>query len=322
MPKIALAEQRFQRNLDWNLLKVFVHIARECNISQAARQLARGQPAISMSLRRLEGHLGVALCRRSPSGLHLTDQGQILAELCSSLEALVRQIPGEIASPSAGLKGMLRVALVSSLATGTIDRSFAALKEQCPLVELAVEVAPWDTVQMRLLRRAVDVGLAPARFMHPDLQYELLVREPHGLFCGRNHHLYGRSSLSAADLADEDFILTGADEPDALRDFRVRYALGMRISGRSDHLDEVRRLISAGLGIGLLPKPYVEAEVERGDLWPLTMIMDEPTVDIYVITQRNGVKDRLRDALTGLLRTSDIPRRPLRVEMTETEATA
>lgn len=302
------SEERFQLELDWNLLKVFNQIAKVRGVSSAAVALGRGQPAVSEALRRLEAALGVRLCRRGPRGFELTDEGQLLAEVCLSIEQLLCRIPADIADPTGVVHGTVRIAAISSLAAPVIGEAFNAFRRRCPQVELDVEVAPWDVVESRLLRDQADVGLAPIRTFRPDLVYELLFREAHRLYCGRAHPRYGRSGRDPAELTEEAFVLTGADEPEALRDFRRRHGLGRRVGGQSDHLEEVRRMVLAGVGIGFLPEALVAQEVARGELWPLTEPCEDLAIDVYVISRREATRQRLRDAFLTVLH--EVAQRP------------
>ena len=109
--------QRFARGLDWNLLKAFHEIAQAGGVSRAARELSRKQPAISLSLQRLEDHLGVTLCRRGPGGFDLTDEGELVAEICRSMAGLVSGMPNRVADIAEDLHG--RVAFRSSATWST-----------------------------------------------------------------------------------------------------------------------------------------------------------------------------------------------------------
>ncbi len=61
-------------------LQVFLCVATERSFSRAAEKLFRTQPAISMTIKRLESDLGERLIDRSGRELMLTDAGNILLE--------------------------------------------------------------------------------------------------------------------------------------------------------------------------------------------------------------------------------------------------
>jgi LysR family glycine cleavage system transcriptional activator len=58
-----------------NWLRTFEVSARCLNFTKAAQELHLTQGAVSQQIRLLERHLGVALFKRLPRGLQLTDEG-------------------------------------------------------------------------------------------------------------------------------------------------------------------------------------------------------------------------------------------------------
>jgi DNA-binding transcriptional LysR family regulator len=100
-----------------------------------------------------------------------------------------------------------------------------------------------------------------------------------------------------AQLSEESYILTGADEDEDLTRFRQQYGLGKKVTGRSDYLEEVKRLSALGVGLCFLPEPFARQDVEAKKLWPLLPSKDAPRSDIYVITnpaiQHHAARDLL-----------------------------
>ena len=295
-------ELLFARNLDWNLLKMFHEICQARGLTEAARELSRKQPAISLALRRLEAQLGVILCRRGPKGFELTDEGQVLAETCFHLIERVRGIPEGLAGHKTDVKVHVRVRLVSNLAAAALDEAIAKFHHKYPGVELIVEVAAWTDIVSALLQHRIDVGIAPARTHRTELQYHRLFSEVHRPYCNASHRFFGRTDLQPSDLREEAFVLTGSDEGDELTSFRLRHGLGQLVAGISDHLEEASRLARLGLGICFLPERFAELDVKSGRLWPLLSGDDVPKTDIYIITDPSSAHHAARHMFIQELR--------------------
>src|SRR5215471_16008598 len=78
------------RDLDLNLLRVFVAIADSGSVTAAARRLYLTQSAVSAALKRLTSAVGAPLFARAGRGLVLTARGRRLLEASRPhLEALV-----------------------------------------------------------------------------------------------------------------------------------------------------------------------------------------------------------------------------------------
>lgn len=292
-----IVSQKFCLDLDWNLLKVFHSIVEANGVTAAANALGRKQSTISLSLQRLEKHLGTTLCRRGPAGFELTEGGRILYECVGDLFAKVSRVPENLDNVSQDLRGRLRIRTISNFVSAKFDRLLVAYSTRCPMVELQIEVAPWETISLAVLRGDVDVGIAPVHFEYPELRYEFLTREVHLVYCGKRHKRYGTAVESPDQLCDDPLILTGADEPESLTYYRLSHGLGKRIAATTPNLEEAKRLAILGVGICLLPARMAAPDVKSGLLWPLTSKTHGIAgCDVYAITNNHAPKRLLTDA--------------------------
>lgn len=282
------SSQKFCLDLDWNLLKIFHSIVDANGVSSAANALWRKQSTISLALQRLERNVGKKLCRRGPAGFALTEEGRILYECVSEVFAKVNRIPDSLDNASQELRGRLHLRTISNFVSTKFDKLLMSYKTRCPLVELHIEVAPWEAISLAVLRGEVDVGIAPVHVQYPELNYELMTREMHLMYCGKRHHLFGKTLEHVGELAQEPLILTGADEPDSLTYYRIRNGLGKRVAATTPNLEEAKRLAILGFGICLLPDRMVAADVKNGLLWPLTSKSLGSGCDVYAITNKHS----------------------------------
>src|SRR5260370_29301674 len=73
-------------------LQVFLTIAAEKSFSRAAERLLRTQPAVSLSLQRLEAEWGEKLIDRSAKELVLTDAGRTVLDYARRFESLQHEL--------------------------------------------------------------------------------------------------------------------------------------------------------------------------------------------------------------------------------------
>lgn len=89
--------------MDFNLLRTFVTLAREGNLTRSAERLHLTQPALSLQIKRLNEQLGVTLFERTSRGMRLTTQGmQLLPAAERALAAA-----GEMRALASGLAGQV-----------------------------------------------------------------------------------------------------------------------------------------------------------------------------------------------------------------------
>jgi DNA-binding transcriptional LysR family regulator len=280
----ALDPLLFQR-IDLNLLRVFRAIARQGGIGAAARRLNLQQPAVSLALKRLEAHLGATLCRRTARGAELTPAGRIVADLCEQLYRDVQVLPNAMAAAAGDVEGVLTIRLVSSVVSADLDDTLDAMRRRHPGIRLRIDVAPRRIVIDALAKGSAEVCIAFDSAPRSNLLYEPLVEEAQQLYCSRWHPLFGARATDPEELSGERFVVTGSDEPDDVKSFRTRYRLGLRPAGEAENLEEAKRLIGTGVGIGFLPTVVVERSASRRAFWPILPSAMLPRYDLYLITK-------------------------------------
>lgn len=273
------------RRIDLNLFRVFLEIARAGGIGAAARRLRLQQPAVSLALQRLEGHLGHALCARTSRGVSLTPAGRAAAQFAEQLFRDVDALPRALAAAAGEVEGELVIRAVSGVVSPDVDATLETMARRHPRIRLHIDIAPRRMVLQALAKGTAEACITFDAAPRADLHYEALMREFQQLYCGRTHPLYGLRVSDPAQLAGERFILMGSDEPDDVRNFRQRYGLGERPAGIAENLAETLRLIRLGIGIGFLPTLIAEAAMPADALWPLLPADSLPNYLMYLVTR-------------------------------------
>jgi DNA-binding transcriptional LysR family regulator len=287
----ARIDRDFARNLDWNLLKVFMEIVRAGGIGAAARSLNKQQPSISAALKRLEDQLGARLFERSTGGIRITQAGKALQAVCEDMFDNVRMAQHQVAQATKRVSGEVRIQLISSIICPEFDEAIASFHRRHPAIAMELRVSPWRGVLEALARGEVEVGIGYEGQAGPELIYEPMFVETQQLFCARSHPLYGRKMARMEGLGREGFVLTGADEAEPVTRLRSRHGLGQERAGQAEDVHEALRLITLGVGIGFLPVGAAALAVEAGKLWPLLPEELQPSYDIYLISRADPSRD-------------------------------
>jgi DNA-binding transcriptional LysR family regulator len=134
----------------------------------------------------------------------------------------------------------------------------------------------------------------------------MISREYFGVFCGPSHPLFGRENLKLRDLRGHASVSFKTDQlADALRPvalLRAQHDLDDVVVGHSSHLEEVRRMIIAGLGLGPLPIHVVARDLRDGLLWRLPPYEKPPAIDIYLVWNPHTHLNRAEAGLLAALR--------------------
>ena len=158
--RISRNGQLFARNLDWNLVKLFLDIVRSGGISTAARALNKQQPTISAGLKRLEDHIGTELFVRTARGVALTPAGRTFLTAAEEIELLVSAMPGEAARASGPPRKASSLSALSRTCLARIRSGDDGLHQLHPEVEIRLDIAPWRDVVLSVKDGSADIGIA------------------------------------------------------------------------------------------------------------------------------------------------------------------
>ncbi len=237
--------------MELNSLQQFLVVARLEHLSQAADELHIAQPSLSRTIARLEGELGVPLFTRS-GRLRLNDAGKLFRDHVERALGELDAGRRAVAETTSGGLGTVRLASETFL---TLTGPLAAYKRAHPAIEIELHWSPAEDMARRLRAQDVDLCVASQPIHADGLASVRLFDEAVGVAVPLDHPLAGRASVSVDELADQPFVT--AREGHWLRRLLDRLFatrdLIPKIVCESDEHSAIADLISAGLGIGLVP---------------------------------------------------------------------
>ncbi len=277
--------------INWNLLRSFWVIAEEKSITKAAKRLEMRQPSVSFALQKLEEQLGCQLVHRDSRRFELTLHGEKIYRECEEILQSVGRINALTRDAEDGVAGQVRLLIVSHMQSALVDEAIRLFHQRQPSVRWRIEVANSQTIVRSIAQEQAALGICLLSNPLVNLDCRKLFREEFSVFCGAEHPLYGRQEASLRELQQEPFVtFTCATEELGLEPMialREGVGLGTRASASSPNLEEVRRMIICGLGIGILPNNAVQTQVDKGLLWPLRVIEQSLGADVFLITNPN-----------------------------------
>lgn len=312
--------ERLARDLDWNLLRTFVVIAKSKSLTEAAEVLRLKQPTLSSALKRLENRIGKKLVERSPGRFHLTAAGKVLEREAIEIHGAMLRLGTLMRDVTDEVRGHVRIAMASHVICPVFNEALTEFHATHPMATLSIDVTASRFALENLTARHASLAVCLVHDRSPKLKYRRLYQEYFGLFCGPSHPLFGKKNLTRADLAGHSSVSFVTDQMnDALQPvtlMRAEAHLNDRVVGNSAHLEEVRRMIIAGLGIGPLPIHVVRRDLEDGYLWQLPPYEDMRKIDVYVVwnpkAQLNRAEQAFLDALITRIDRTDISERTYR----------
>jgi LysR family transcriptional regulator, transcriptional activator for bauABCD operon len=282
------ARDRLLRNLDWNLLYTFLIIVNEGGISAAARKLSLSQPSVSNALKRLEEHFDKPLILRKKGVFTLTLQGMRVYEYASAASRVISSMADQFVEQKDTVQGEITIEIASHLQCPAFDKTLANYHALYPNVIFNINTHPSADIVSHVIEGALHIGLSNKKIAKTGLRFDFIGYEKMGFFCGKNHPCFGKPDLAIDDLKGGAYISFESDQPgeglDAIAQFRDEHQFWGKLVAVSSNVEEIRRLILAGIGFGALTIDSAAPYVEQGLLWPLPPYNDFPVTEIYLVT--------------------------------------
>lgn len=309
--------EKLARRLDWNLLRTFIVLAESGSVTGAAEKLSLKQPTVSTALKRLEESLGKRLIDRSPGHFGLTEAGKLLYREALEIQGSILRLGTLIRDITDEVRGHVTIATASHVSCPLFDGALTDFHFANPAATISIQVTASRVALEEVVARRASMAICLVHRRSPKLAYKRLYREFFGLFCGPTHPLFGRDDLTINDLAGQSSVSFVTDQmDDALRPvalMRAQAELDQRIVGTSANLEEVRRMIIAGLGVGPLPIHVARRDLRDGQLWQLPPYDRMPAIDVHLTwnprAKTNRAEELLRDELLARIDKTPIQER-------------
>ena len=239
-------------------MKQLVALSETLNFRRTAERLHMAQPALSVSIRRLEEELGTQLLVRDRRGVRLTVPGEAVLGHARQVVFHTEQLKLAAASASGGTSGRLLIAFVGSAAYSLFPRVLPVFRERYPLVELDLREGT-TTLMLRQVERG-DIDLALVRYPVVEATTAVLRPVESDVLVAALplvSPLARKRTLRLRDLADEDFVAYSATAAMNLRTQMVAacQAAGFtpRIVQEAVQVQTVLSLVGSGVGVALVP---------------------------------------------------------------------
>ena len=253
-------------------LRLLIAVERAGSIAEAARREDMAAAAISKRLADLETHFGVALLDRQVRGVTLTHAGATLVEEAELLLNMAERLERRLADQATGRRGEVRIAAVTSAILGRLPDVIASFGKDHPEVELSLREAFHQDALWLLEDGAIDMALVADHQVPRRLTRLPFAHDPIWIVGPPGHPIF-------ADVAPETPIAFSKAIGFELIQVRSGGTIDQMVLAAASSLDQplhqryqmsrfdsVRRLATAGLGLGFLressTRPFLGADLD------------------------------------------------------------
>lgn len=141
------------------VLRYFLVVAREENITHASETLHISQPALSRQLMQLEEELGVKLFVRGKRNITLTDEGRFLRQRAQEIVDLTDKTEREFKDGIGTLSGEVSIGMGESAASGLMANDIDEFQQLYPRVRFKYYTNNADFIKEQLEKGLLDIGV-------------------------------------------------------------------------------------------------------------------------------------------------------------------
>lgn len=294
--------------MDVRQLRQSVAVAETLHFNRAAVRLNMTQPPLSQSIMALERELGAPLFVRTKRTVALTPFGEQWLEHVREALRILSLLPETAQRLRRGEIGRLELSFVSVADYNVLPALVRSFAERCPEVDLVLQEATSEVQIARLLDGVGHAGIIippPAGTLHSTLSYRRLLSEPLIAVVPGQWPEKGRLSLEAgrlhpAMIADTPLIMFPRPSAPALHDLVTDY-LSMhgdsrRIAQEAIQMQTIISLVSAGMGIALVPASL--RKLARSGVRYIDLAEDAPCLEIGLAWRADDLTPALQRFLS------------------------
>lgn len=276
------------KNATLRQLKVFEAVARHLSFSRAAEELHLTQPAVSIQVKKLEDHAGLALFEQLGKKIHLTPAG---VEMLHASRAIIQQFK-EVEETMTQFKGVSGGKLnVSVISAGDyfFPRLLVEFARRHSGVTLNFGVCNREELMGQLTDNRTDLAIMVRPPLDMDTVNEAFAPHPYVIVAAPDHPLARRKRIPVSRLAREPFVVRekGSDTWASMEEGFGGHLTELNIAMKIKSTETIKQAVIAGMGVSFLSAHTISRELEVGSLAILDVQGFPLMLHWYVVHRKN-----------------------------------
>lgn len=263
-------------------LEIFGKVVQCGSFSKAAKDLLMTQSAVSQHIRNLEVGIGAKLFNRGAQGVSLTEAGQTLHSYTQQLFDLLDEAQQAVQAVEGQQSTRLRIGATPGVSVYLLPEWLSTFRHDHPTLAAEVQTDICSALVEQLRVGNLDVAVVEGEveeYNYAWLSVHKLYKVEQVVVVGHRHPWRNRTSVTIKELDGQRFIMR---EPDShtrlwLDGVFNQHQVSPKIDAVLDNIESIKRAVSLGDSISILPPYTATQEAEQGTLHTVP-IVDQPLI--------------------------------------------
>jgi DNA-binding transcriptional LysR family regulator len=284
-------------------LTTFLAVIRGGSVTAAADELVVTQPSVSSAIAALGRELGCDLFERAGRGIRLTEAGSTFAPYAEDVVGLLDSGRRAAREASAVDARRLQIAAVTTAAESFVPGLMRAFSDQNPEIELTLVVGNRQDVLDRVLNHTADVAISGKPPGDERLLAEPFMQNEIVCITAADDPAAANGSIESIELAGRAWLLreSGSGTRALNEHFLIERGLAPQTLTLGSN-GAIKQAARAGLGVSLLSRAAVEAELEAGWLGEIRLKDGPPARPWFVLRSAVGPTRATVDLFVAFVR--------------------
>jgi DNA-binding transcriptional LysR family regulator len=285
------------------ILKVFCDLAEQRSFSKTAEKNFLSQSAVSQQLAQLELQYNCQLVNRKKRPIELTVEGQVLHRAFREMIDRYEQLKVELNELRSSGLARINVAAIYSIGMHSLPAYVKRFMVKNPKVNVHIEYFSPSKVYELVLGGDFDIGLVAVPKKDKRLDVYDFEDEPLDFVCSPKHQLAAEPEIEMHRIQFEPFVAFESDVPSRLwiDGILQRYGITVRPVMEFDNVETIKRAVEIGVGVSILPRTTIVAEVNSGSLRAIPFSNENFIRPTGIIVRKNAIRSNAVKAFVDVL---------------------
>ena len=291
--------------MNFDFYRTFYYVGKYQNITAAAKALYVTQPSVTHAIRSLERELGCSLFIRSQKGVRFTPEGEkFYASIAAACETIF-QAEASLEAAKNFSEGLIAIGASETTLHHYLIPILADFRKDHPGIRLKLFNSNTPEMLQEILSGHIDFAVLVLNkgYKHEDLSVTSLTDFQDIMIAGKAFSDLGGRTVTLKELMN--YPLVSMEKGTLTRQFFNGFFHSSNLAPEPDielaTSDLIVPVIRSGLGIGMVPEPFAEDALSRGEIFRLTLEKNIPRREICLIKKKKASLSLIGEAFIQYL---------------------